>query len=165
LTNLVHGHGHGRIPALAAVRVLDAEPVTVDVPAFQVVVSGVFGGGNSLSGLVGAQESDVWENARQSWAIKPQVRDAINAAGATSRPYVLVAVAKGPSETYGGIILGVWEVAAVVAASERVDRKGRVTEGWAYVASPPTPRVEELRTRYVHRRSMHLRQSVPTVIE
>lgn len=162
LTNAVHGHNHGRTPVLAAMRVLDAAPARVEEPGFQVVVSGVWGGGNSLSGLLAAEPEAVWDNARQSWAIKESVRHRIEAAGATATPYVLVAVSKGPSATYGGIILGVWEIAGVERASDRIDKKGQVTEGWAYVAAPESPRVVDLRQRYLHRRSVHQRQVGPT---
>lgn len=162
LTNLVHGHSHGRVPALAAMRVLDAEAVTIEEEGYQVVVSGVWGGGNTLSGLLTADEADVWENARQSWAISARQRKEINDAARRGEPYVLVAVAKGPSSTYGGIILGLWEIEHVQRASARVDRHGRATEGWAYVAAPPSPRLRQLRDRYLHRRSTHARQVGPT---
>jgi hypothetical protein len=162
LTNLVHGHGHGRVPALAAMRVLDAESVTIEEAGFQVVVSGVWGGGNSLSGLLAAGPEAVWENARQSWAISASRRHNIDAAGVTTSPYILIAVAKGPTATYGGIILGVWEIVRVERASDRIDEMGRAIEGWAYVAAPDSPRVAALRQRYVYRRSTHRRQVGPT---
>ena len=126
-------------------------------------VSGVWGGGNSLSGLLAAEPEAVWENARQSWGIKESLRHQIDAAGATVSPYILVAVAKGPSATYGGIVLGAWEIARVERASDRIDKKGRATEGWAYVAAPSfPPRIADLRQRYLHHRSTHERQPGPT---
>jgi hypothetical protein len=73
-------------------------------------------------------------------------------------------VAKGPSATYGGIILGVWEIAAVQPGSDRIDRNNRAARGWAYVSAASTPRLKELRERFMHRRSTHSRQPVPTKI-
>ena len=76
---------------------LTAKEVTVQVPALQVTVVGLWGG-RSIAGLVDStDEAVIWENARQSWALSAKRRKRIDEAASTSQPIILLAVARGRS--------------------------------------------------------------------
>ncbi len=171
LANEVAGHLHFRAPARAVDQMLRAQEVTVDVPGLQVTISGVWGGA-SVGGLVGADPQHVWENARQTWSLSPATRGRIEVAAATDAPWVLVAVSRGPTALWGGIILGVWELDGVIRGHDRVSVSKETQEeshgpGWEFVAREPvTARLAALRHKWLETpsRSSDTRQLGPTGI-
>lgn len=171
LANKVAGHEHFRAPAVAVGRMLDAKPLTIEEPALQVTVAGVWGGA-SIAGLVDATDREIiWENARQSWSIGVQRRRLIERASKTDEPILLVAASKGPTRLWGGIVLDVWELAGTQPSSPRTcTRKDGTTyeiEGWAFVrVESVSPRLAELQRRWLQepRRSTTGRQVAPTGI-
>lgn len=154
LANKVSGHEHFRAPAAAVNKMLAATDVDIDERALQVTISGAWGGA-SMAGLVDAVDPEViWENARQSWSLGRERQLAVADAAATSTPVLLVAVSKGPRQLWGGIILGVWELAGVAPGAPRVQQlKGggiREQPGWEFLRSEEeTPRLGELRRKWL----------------
>lgn len=171
LANKVAGHQHFRAPALAVGRMLDAKPLTIEDPVLQVTVAGVWGGA-SIAGLADATDREIiWENARQSWSIGVGRRRLIDRASTTDEPILLVAVSKGPTQLWGGIVLDVWELAGTQPSSPRTcTRKDGTTyeiEGWEFVrVDTVSPRLVELQRRWLQepRRSTIDRQVGPTGI-
>ncbi|QWC84565.1 GIY-YIG nuclease family protein [Nocardioidaceae bacterium] len=163
LANKVHGHHHERVPVMAAMKVLNADDVDIVDPGFLVSISGVWGGGNPLAGLLGASSEAVWENARQSWAVGEDRRKDIRKAAA-SKPLILVAVAKGRRSLQGGIVLGVWEIVDTDEASDRPGPNGARVKGWAFVEAPESDRVKALREKYVGKRSTTRPQPGPVAV-
>lgn len=168
LTNKVAGHEHFRAPATAVERMLTATDVPIDEPALQVTVAGLWGGA-SIAGLVDATDDDVvWENARQSWSLGQSRRDAIADAAQAGKPILLVAVSKGPTQLWGGIILGVWELAGTRPGGPRSHLKADgvtvETPGWEFLRiDEESDRLAALRRRWLDLpcRSTTLRQVGP----
>ncbi len=153
LANKVAGHEHFRAPAAAVDKMLNAEDVTIDEAGLQVTVAGVWGGA-SIAGLVDATDPAViWENARQSWSLSRARRAAIDQAAQSGLPRLLVAVSKGPSQLWGGIILGLWELSGTRPGSpriyERQDGSTYAVPGWEFLRiEHESPRLARLRHRY-----------------
>lgn len=148
LTNQIAGHDSQRM-SLPVLRSLElASPVSFSREKAVVVPGGgIWGGGDSLSGLLNASAADRWENARHYWGVSSAAQECIRSLVEQDDPPILLSVATGSGPWRGIVLL----VEAITDVHWEQHPSGR--EGWAFSRpGSDTAAVEAARAKFLGQR-------------
>lgn len=144
LTNEVKGHDLKVVPARVFDRARAAKPKELGkrVRAVVVPVDGTWGGADFIGSLLTANDEDVWENARHTWAPRPKAGTAARLNAGSVNPVVLIALGKDPRGVRANIVHGVFELVDARPSTDPNDLKGGYTakdghyveeyQGWCF---------------------------------
>ena len=113
LGNKVRGHAIRLMPDNVFVTANEAElkPLPAGAAIMAVPVKGLWGGRDYAKTILGANEQQIWDNARQLWTkVASSKVNKIERCAGTNDPVVLLALAERPGKSGQNIVVGVFEL-------------------------------------------------------